>query len=83
MQDKNNLQETAPQQTMETTEQVILTPMEQSFVMNYIRLGSAIKAVRALNLDLTTQQGYRLAHKLMETPGVKAEIGRIMEDIKK
>lgn len=51
---------------------------------NYIQVGNATEAVKMLNLPkLTKTRCYSLAHSLLHRPKIKAEIKRIMEELKK
>lgn len=62
-----------------------LAPIEQKFVTNYIRAGNATEAVRMIPelQNEPEKRQYQLARSFMQRPKIKAEIGRVMEELKK
>lgn len=62
-----------------------LTAIEQQFVTNYIRLGSATEAAKQLtNIEKRTQSQYAdLGRRILDRPNVRAEINKIMDELRK
>lgn len=66
------------------TENTPLTPTEQAFVTNFVRLGNVKEAMKAAdhnvrpNDNAYSQAGNRILHQ----PNVKKEIQRIMDELK-
>ena len=73
-----------PVEKRSTNPEMPLNAIEQQFVTNYIQVGNATEAVRMIpNLPKRTDSGYSsLAKKLLKRPNVKAEIQKIMEELK-
>lgn len=67
------------------TENTPLTPMEQAFLTNYIRLGNYIEAVRATpGLENRKKNACSaLGKRWLQKPNVQAEMRRIMEEVRK
>lgn len=58
-----------------------LTPLEQKFVINYIRYGVGVDAVRKTGIELPDESAYRgMAVKLLNQANVKAEINRVINE---
>lgn len=61
-----------------------LTVIEQKFIQNYIRLGTAATALKETGAQYSSDNSYRrIAHAMLSKPNVQAEIKRIMEEIRK
>ena len=66
------------------TENTPLTPTEQAFVTNFVRLGNVREAMKAADQNVRpndnaySQAGNRILHQ----PNVKKEIQRIMDELK-
>lgn len=66
------------------TEDTPLLPVELEFIKNYIRLCNGTEAAKATGIQCSTESGYKdRAYKMLNKPNVKAEIKRIMDEIRK
>lgn len=62
-----------------------MTPVEQAFLTNYMRLGNLIEAVKAIPgyEDRGRNNCSAIGSRFLKKPNVQAEMKRIMEELKK
>lgn len=67
------------------TENTPLTPVEQAFITNYLKLGNLTEAMKASDvIKRTSDNAYsRAAYDLIRRPNVQKELNRIMEELRK
>lgn len=67
----------------ELTADSLLTPQEQMFVATYIKTGNALEAARTSFPGKAPTTAKTLAYRVMQQPNVKAEIKRVMDELRK
>ena len=66
------------------TEDTPLTPTEQKFIMYYMETSIASEALRKAGVTCVNDEEYkRLAYVWLRRPNIRAEIDRVMEELKK
>lgn len=71
--------------SIKRTEDTPLTPVEQAFITNYLKLGNLMEAMKASDvIKRTSDNAYsRAAYDLIRRPNVQKELNRIMEELRK
>lgn len=70
--------------TKEITEDTPLTPLEQKFIKEYMKFGIGVDAMKATGIKLPSNDAYGMRARLyLDRPNVKAEIRRLMDEIRK